>query len=184
MKKYLILLFVAAAAVFQSCDNNDDLWDAIDDLKSRVQALETQVNALNDNVKALQTLYSGATVSEVKNEDGKCTITLTDGKKLTLVSDIDALVPVVSINEETGMWQYSIGGGEPQPLNVKAVAEDGKTPTFQVTDDGYWQVDLGDGQGWRDVTYADGSKVSAITDTPTEDKFSRRWKSWATRSIS
>ncbi|HIY13694.1 MAG TPA: DUF4988 domain-containing protein [Candidatus Alistipes cottocaccae] len=171
MKKYLILLFVAAAAVFQSCDNNDDLWDAIDDLKSRVQALETQVNALNDNVKALQTLYSGATVSEVKNEDGKCTITLTDGKKLTLVSDIDALVPVVSINEETGMWQYSIGGGEPQSLNVKAVAEDGKTPTFQVTDDGYWQVDLGDGQGWRDVTYADGGKVSAITDTPTEDKF-------------
>ncbi len=171
MKKYLILLFVAAAAAFQSCDNNDDLWDAIDDLKSRVQALETQVNALNDNVKALQTLYSGATVSEVKNEDGKCTITLTDGKKLTLVSDIDALVPVVSINEETGMWQYSIGGGEPQSLNVKAVAEDGKTPTFQVADDGSWQVDLGDGQGWRDVTYADGSKVSAITDTPTEDKF-------------
>lgn len=171
MKKYLILLFVAAAAAFQSCDNNDDLWDAVDDLKSRVQALETQVNALNDNVKALQTLYAGATVSDVKNEGGKCTITLTDGKKLTLVSDIDALVPVVSINEETGMWQYSIGGGEPQSLNVKAVAEDGKTPTFQVADDGYWQVDLGDGQGWRDVTYADGSKVSAITDTPTEDKF-------------
>lgn len=171
MKKYLILLFVAAAAAFQSCDNNDDLWDAVDDLKSRVQALETQVNALNDNVKALQTLYSGATVSEVKNEDGKCTITLTDGKKLTLVSDIDALVPVVSINEETGMWQYSIGGGEPVSLGVKAEAEDGKTPTFQVADDGCWQVDLGDGQGWRDVTYADGSKVSAITDTPTEDKF-------------
>lgn len=171
MKKYLILLFVAAAAVFQSCDNNDDLWDAIDDLKSRVQALETQVNALNDNVKALQTLYSGATVSEVKNEDGKCTITLTDGKKLTLVSDIDALVPVVSINEETGMWQYSIGGGEPQSLNVKAVAEDGKTPTFQVDDEGYWQVNLGDGK-WQYVYYANTTdKVSAITDTPTEDKF-------------
>lgn len=41
MKKYLILFFVALAASFQSCDNNDDLWDAIDDLKSRVQALET-----------------------------------------------------------------------------------------------------------------------------------------------
>ena len=26
MKKYLILIFVALAAVFQSCDNNDDLW--------------------------------------------------------------------------------------------------------------------------------------------------------------
>lgn len=171
MKKYLILLFVAAAAVFQSCDNNDDLWDAIDDLKSRVQALETQVNALNDNVKALQTLYSGATVSEVKNEDGKCTITLTDGKKLTLVSDIDALVPVVSINEETGMWQYSIGGDEPVSLGVKAEAEDGKTPTFQVDDEGYWQVNLGDGK-WQYVYYANTTdKVSAITNKPTEDKF-------------
>lgn len=26
MKKYLILFFVALAASFQSCDNNDDLW--------------------------------------------------------------------------------------------------------------------------------------------------------------
>lgn len=171
MKKYLILLFVAAAAAFQSCDNNDDLWDAVDDLKSRVQALETQVNALNDNVKALQTLYAGATVSDVKNEGGKCTITLSNGDVLTLVSDIDALVPVVSINEETGMWQYSIGGGEPESLGVKAEAEDGKTPTFQVTNDGYWQVNLGDGK-WQYVYYANTTdKVSAITNTPTEDKF-------------
>ena len=65
MKKYLILLFVALATVFQSCNNNDALWDAIDDLKSRVQALETQVDALNGNIEALQTLYSGATISEV-----------------------------------------------------------------------------------------------------------------------
>lgn len=172
MKKYLILLFVAAAAAFQSCDNNDDLWDAIDDLKSRVQALETQVNALNDNVKALQTLYSGAAVSNVENEDGKCTITLTDGKKLTLVSDIDALVPVVSIID--GYWYYSIGGGEPRPLNVKAVAEDGKTPTFQVSEKGIWQVNIlgtDDKKDYVNVTYPDGTPVSAITNTPTEDKF-------------
>ena len=172
MKKYLILLFVAAAAAFQSCDNNDDLWDAIDDLKSRVQALETQVNALNDNVKALQTLYSGAAVSNVENEGGKCTITLTDGKKLTLVSDIDALVPVVSIID--GYWYYSIGGGEPQPLNVKAVAEDGKTPTFQVSEKGIWQVNIlgtDDKKDYVNVTYPDGTPVSAITNKPTEDKF-------------
>ena len=67
MKKYLILIFVALAAVFQSCDNNDDLWDAIDDLKSRVQALETQVDALNGNIEALQKLYGGATISNEAN---------------------------------------------------------------------------------------------------------------------
>lgn len=170
MKKYLILLFVAAAAVFQSCDNNDDLWDAIDDLKGRVQALETQVNALNGNIEALGKLYQGSEISSVKNENGKCTITLTNGDVLTLVSDIDALVPVVSI-DASGNWQYTIGDGEPVSLGVKAEAEDGKTPTFQVSDAGIWQIDLGDGQGWRDVTYANGQPVSAITDTPTEDKF-------------
>lgn len=79
MKKYLILIFVALAAVFQSCDNNDDLWDAIDDLKSRVQALETQVDALNGNIEALQKLYGGATISKVETSDGKYVVTLTNG---------------------------------------------------------------------------------------------------------
>lgn len=170
MKKYLILLFVAAAAVFQSCDNNDDLWDAIDDLKSRVQALETQVNALNGNIDALQKLYSGASVSnvDINNETGKTTITLANGDILTLVSDIDALVPKISINEN-GMWECTVNG-ETTTLG-KAVAEDGKTPKFQVDDEGYWQVNLGDGK-WQYVYYANTTdKVSAITNKPTEDKF-------------
>ena len=176
MKKYLILLFVAAAAAFQSCDNNDDLWDAIDDLKSRVQALETQVNALNGNIDALQKLYSGASVSnvDINNETGKTTITLANGDILTLVSDIDALVPVVSIID--GYWYYSIGGDEPQPLNVKAVAEDGKTPKFQVSEKGIWQVNIlgtDNEDDYVDVTYPDGTLVSAIAIDPEKlsDKF-------------
>lgn len=68
MKKYLILIFVALAAVFQSCDNNDDLWDAIDDLKSRVQALETQVDAAErQHLRRLQKLYGGATISKARD---------------------------------------------------------------------------------------------------------------------
>ena len=90
MKKYLILFFVALAASFQSCDNNDDLWDAIDDLKSRVQALETQVDALNGNIEALQALYGGATISEVEVGDGKYVITLTNGETIELVQGSEA----------------------------------------------------------------------------------------------
>lgn len=173
MKKYLILLFVAAAAVFQSCDNNDDLWDAIDDLKSRVQALETQVNALNGNIDALQKLYSGASVSnvDINNETGKTTITLANGDILTLVSDIDALVPKISINEN-GMWECTVNG-ETTTLG-KAVAEDGKTPKFQVSEKGIWQVNIlgtDDKKDYVNVTYPDGTPVRAITNTPTEDKF-------------
>ena len=134
MKKYLILIFVALAAVFQSCDNNDDLWDAIDDLKSRVQALETQVDALNGNIEALQKLYGGATISKVETSDGKYLITLTNGETIELVqgSEAVAVIPIVSINDK-GEWQVSTDNGATfTSLGVKAVAEDGTTPRFRI----------------------------------------------------
>ena len=126
MKKYLILIFVALAAVFQSCDNNDDLWDAIDDLKSRVQALETQVDALNGNIEALQKLYGGATISKVETSDGKYVVTLTNGETIELVqgSEAEAVIPIVSINDK-GEWQVSTDNGATfTSLGVKAVAEE------------------------------------------------------------
>ena len=175
MKKYLILFFVAAAAAFQSCDNNDDLWDAIDDLKSRVQALETQVDALNGNVEALQTLYNGgATISEVTESDGAYVLKLTDGTTLTLFqgSEGQAVIPVVSI-DENGNWQYSVDGGEEFiPLDVNAVAEDGVTPQFRIDEKtGYWQVNTtGEESGWTNVKNSAGQDVSAVGGEVT-DKF-------------
>ena len=172
MKKYLILFFVAAAAAFQSCDNNDDLWDAIDDLKGRVQALETQVDALNGNVEALQALYNGgATISEVTESDGAYVLKLTDGTTLTLSqgSEAEAVIPVVSI-DANGNWQYSVDGGKSFiSLGQNAVAEDGVTPQFRIDEEtGYWQVNTGD--GWTNVKDASGQDVSAVGGTVT-DKF-------------
>lgn len=173
MKKYLIMFFVAAAAVFQSCNNNDDLWDAIDDLKSRVQALETQVDALNGNIEAIQALANNGTISSVKEENGKCIITMTNGKVLTLVNDISAQMPIVSIVD--GVWHCTVNG-KTTSLEVKAVAEDGVTPQFRVDEaTGHWQVNTTgktDGTGWVDVTYEDGeTPVSAIADNPQSDTF-------------
>ena len=175
MKKYLILLFVAAAAVFQSCDNNDDLWDAIDDLKSRVQALETQVDALNNNVEAMKALYNGgATISEVSETDGTYTLKLTNGTTLTLTqgSEAEAVIPVVSIDAQ-GNWQYSVDGGKSFiALNVNAVAEDGVTPQFRVDEaTGLWQINTtGEESGWTNVKNTAGEDVSAVGGTVT-DKF-------------
>ncbi len=167
MKKYLIMIFVAAAAVFQSCNNNDDLWDEIDDLKSRVQALETQVEALNGNIEAIQTLANNGTISSVKEENGKCIITMTNGKVLTLVNDISAQMPIVSIVD--GVWHCTVNG-KTTSLEVKAVAEDGVTPQFQVDEaTGYWQVKTtGD---WENVTYEDGTPVKAIMENLESDTF-------------
>lgn len=154
MKKYLILIFVALAAVFQSCDNNDDLWDAIDDLKSRVQALETQVDALNGNIEALQKLYGGATISKVETSDGKYLITLTNGETIELVqgSEAEAVIPIVSINDK-GEWQVSTDNGATfTSLGVKAVAEDGTTPRFRIDEaTGYWQVSYDGGTSFENV---------------------------------
>ena len=175
MKKYLILLFVAAAAVFQSCDNNDDLWDAIDDLKGRVQALETQVDALNNNVEAMKALYNeGATISEVSETDGTYTLKLTNGTTLTLTqgSEAEAVIPVVSIDAQ-GNWQYTVDGGKSFiSLNVNAVAEDGVTPQFRVDEKtGVWQINTtGEESGWTNVKNTAGEDVSAIGGTVT-DKF-------------
>ena len=174
MKKYLILFFVAAAAVFQSCNNNDDLWDAIDDLKSRVQALETQVDALNGNVGALQTLYGGATISEVTESEGNYLITLTNGKTLTLVqgSEAEAVIPVISIDEQ-GNWQVSTDGGKNfTSLGVKAEAEDGVTPQFRVDETtGYWQVSYDSGKNFSNVLDTAGQPVSAVGSGEVTDKF-------------
>lgn len=175
MKKYLILLFVAAAAVFQSCDNNDDLWDAIDDLKGRVQALETQVDALNNNVEAMKALYNeGATISEVSETGGTYTLKLTDGTTLTLTqgSEAEAVIPVVSIDAQ-GNWQYTVDGGKSfNSLNVNAVAEDGVTPQFRVDEKtGVWQINTtGEESRWTNVKNTAGEDVSAIGGTVT-DKF-------------
>ena len=174
MKKYLILIFVALAAVFQSCDNNDDLWDAIDDLKSRVQALETQVDALNGNIEALQKLYGGATISKVETSDGKYVVTLTNGETIELVqgSEAEAVIPIVSINDK-GEWQVSTDNGATfTSLGVKAVAEDGTTPRFRIDEaTGYWQVSYDGGTSFENVKDTKGQPVKAIGSGTVTDKF-------------
>ena len=174
MKKYLILLFVALAAVFQSCDNHDDLWDAIDDLKSRVQALETQVDALNGNIEALQRLYGGATISKVDKTDGKYLITLTNGEIIELAqgSEAEAVIPVIGI-DDNGYWQVSTDNGKTfTSLGVKAEAGDGVTPCFRIDEKtGYWQVSYDGGATFENVLDTSDKPVSAVGTGEVTDKF-------------
>lgn len=173
MKKFLMMFFVALAVGFQSCDNNDDLWDAIDDLKGRVQALETQVNALNGNVEALQQLYSGATISRVEELADKFVLTLTNGERIELAkgSRAEAVIPVIGIDDD-GQWRYSVEEGVWIPLGVKAEAEDGKTPQFRIDEaTGYWQVRYADTEEYVNVVDTAGQPVKAIGNGTVTDKF-------------
>ncbi|WP_418982948.1 PL29 family lyase N-terminal domain-containing protein [Alistipes sp.] len=173
MKKFLIMSFAALAAVFQSCENHDDLWDAIDDLNGRVEAMETQVKALNDNIAALQRLYSGATIKDVAKQGDKWLITLSDGQQITLTegSVAEAIVPIMGITDD-GYWQYSTDGGTTWTrLDVKAAATDGKTPQFRVDEaTGYWQVSY-DNVKWDNVTDKSGQPVKAVGEGQVTDEF-------------
>lgn len=173
MKKFLIISFAALAAVFQSCENHDDLWEAIDDLNGRVEALQTQVNALNDNIAALQKLYLGATIQNVAKQDGKWVITLSDGNQITLTegSVAEAVIPIMGITDD-GYWQYSTDGGVSwKRLDVKAAATDGQTPQFRVDEaTGFWQVSY-DNETWENVTDKQGQPVKAVGAGQVTDKF-------------
>lgn len=173
MKKFLILSFVALAALFQSCENHDDLWDAIDDLNGRVGALETEVKALNDNISALQKLYSGATIQKVEKQGDAWVITLSDGERITLTqgSVADAVIPVMGITDD-GYWQYSTDGGQSWTrLDVKAAASDGLTPQFRIDEaTGYWQVSY-DNATWENVVDKAGRPVKAVGEGQVTDKF-------------
>lgn len=174
--KRILMFFVAVTAVLTSCSDNDDLWSAVDDLKSRVQALETQVGALNGNVEALQTLYSGATITEVVKDaaTGTYTLTLSDGQVVELKqgSDVTALVPLIGIDDE-GFWQVSTDNGATwKSLGVKAVAQDGRTPQFRIDETtGYWQVRYADTEEWTNVLGTNGQPVTAVGSGASTDKF-------------
>ncbi len=172
MKKLFWILVAACSFSLTTCDNNDELWDAVNDLKSRVKALETQVAALNDNIKALQELYSGATISSVVENDGTYVITLSDGTSITLTqgSEAEAVMPIIGISED-GMWQVSYDGGKTFTKLGNAVAEDGKTPTFRINDSGYWEISYDGGKTFETVKDTNGKPVSAIGNTALKDKF-------------
>lgn len=172
MRKLFGILVAACTVCFSACDNNDDLWDAVNDLKSRIKALETQVEALNDNIEALKELYSGATITSVEEQDGTYTITLSNGEVITLTqgSEAEAVMPLIGISED-GMWQVSYDGGKTYTNLGKAVAEDGKTPTFRIADNGYWEVSYDGGKSYETVKDTNGQPVSAIGNTALTDKF-------------
>lgn len=173
MKKLLYLILAACTLCWQSCDDNDDLWDAVNDLKSRVKALETQVQALNDNIEALQQLYSGATITGIEEKNGTYVLTLSNGETITLSqgSEATAVIPVIGIDTD-GFWQVSYDNGTTwQRLDCKAAAEDGKTPTFRINDSGFWEVSYDNGATFDTVKDPAGKPVSAIGDNSVTDKF-------------
>ena len=171
MKKNILLVAALALLAAVSCSDLEDVQGRLDELESRVTALETQVNALNSNVEGTVELMEAGTISDATQTGGVWTITLSDGRKITLTAGSLGVgnTPVMSIDAE-GYWQVDYGTGKNYVMNgtakVKATGNDGVTPVFGVNAAGNWTVSYDGGSTFVEVKGADNKPVSALPGGP------------------
>lgn len=163
-----------AAAAAASCTDLDNLEQRIDSLESRIAAIEAQLDGFNDNIEALGAFAEGnRTISNVAENNGVYTITLSDNTTITLDQGSTAATPVVTVDENKyWMVDYNDGNGPQYLLNSAGEkVQAGTTPLFGVDEDGYWTVSYDDGESYVQVTDPSGNPVSAVSDEQTQDSF-------------
>ena len=178
MNKFFLCIALMFGFVLSSCDDErDELWSEVDSLADRVAELEANVvTKLNKDVTSLRTLLDKSTVIVgTQTTDDGYTLELSDGTKLdiTLGAQLNALVPVIGIDEE-GFWTFSLDngktfhqikmGGSPVSAYPKNQAgepiTEGVTPQLRVDAEGYWELSF-DGVEWQPLMNG-GDRVNAL----------------------
>ena len=166
-KTVLFLLLLVAGSLATGCKDINDLESDITDLKGRVLKLESWVKYLNENIESVRTLCeAGTTISKVEHGDGTYTLTLSDGRTLSLVETLSITAPLVGISD-AGNWEVSYDNGatfqeiEVNEQPVPATGQDGVTPKFRISTSGYWEVSYDDGANYEKVTDENGNPVQA-----------------------
>ena len=164
-KSFVVLLL--GLSVF-GCVDLQDIEKRVDVLESKVQALQTVINTLNDNVEVLHALSDDAVIiNKVTESDGVYTLTLADGRTLTLTQGSigEGVTPVVSIDAD-GFWQVNYGDGPVSIVvngeKVKAEGVDAPAcaPVFGVDKEGqYWTISVDGGVTFAPVRGEDGNPV-------------------------
>ena len=168
---------VAAAMVFcmtLSCSDINAVKNTVNEQNDRLSSLEDALESVNGNTLAISALMEGKILITGFEErtDGAGTVVgyrldLSDGQtvEVTFGDRLDALVPVVGVDEE-GTFIYSMDGGKtfsPVEGADKAFAEDGTSPEVGLDGDGYWTVSVDGGQSWTRMLDANGLPVNAFS---------------------
>lgn len=181
MNKLFLWIAAASAFVLQSCQKTDGIQDEIDSLRDRVAALEAEVGNVNANIVSLHKLMDESLVIvgvEPAGSGDGYVIKFSDGSSCPVINAEEikgAVVPVMGIDGE-GYWTISLDGGATsvriesngEPVSAWPVAGGehqenavGVTPQLQVSTDGTWQVNLGN--GWEPLLQ-DDLPVNAVGD--------------------
>lgn len=159
---FLISSLVLMLFALVGCDT-DDLKKDVNTLKNRVENLDALVQNLNENVKAVQLILdNNKTIQRWTERDGTYTLTMSDGSTIILTQGSvgRVKVPDISISDD-GYWVIN---GEKQ--SQKAIGDNGQTPEFRISGEGYWQMRIGEGE-FADVLDENGNRVKA---TPEGDQ--------------
>ena len=181
MKRQL-LTALAAGLVLASCSSYDDtpLQERVGALEERISTLETKCDQMNKDIVSLRTIVDALGkdnyITDVKEADGKYTITFSNGKKIEVQGGLSIKAPQIAIEQgEDGLYYWTVDGERMvDPATGKAVTAnaavpvagdkgaDGVTPRLRV-ENGWWQVSYDEGKTWSNLSVvAEGSGADSI----------------------
>ena len=132
-RRFLILAVAAVCSLLPSCTKENpfddtEIWEAIEALKTRIAAVEKSVA---ENVSAIQSMISVGSIAswEYDAQTGKGTITLVDGKKITVNQTTKGYSLITVEKDSEGNYYWAIcKDGVSSPLEI-----DGKKVPVTVT---------------------------------------------------
>ena len=175
-RSFLILAVAAVCSLLPSCTKENpfddtEIWEAIEALKTRIAAVEKSVA---ENVSAIQSMISVGSIAswEYDAKTGKGTITLVDGKKITVNQTTKGYSLITVEKDSEGNYYWAIcKDGVSSPLEI-----DGKkvpvtvTPALKISDENEWLISVDGGKTWvkTGILYQDSEQKPEAPDTPVE----------------
>ena len=175
-RRFLILAVAAVCSLLPSCTKENpfddtEIWEAIEALKTRIAAVEKSVA---ENVSAIQSMISVGSIAswEYDAQTGKGTITLVDGKKITVNQTTKGYSLITVEKDSEGNYYWAIcKDGVSTPLEI-----DGKkvpvavTPSLKISEDNEWMISVDGGKTWvkTGIQYQDSEQKPEAPDTPAE----------------
>lgn len=187
MRKSRLFIVFVLSMLAMSCSK----WDSeLDTIKDRLDRLEERVEALNSSISDLQSVVAALEggdyiVSIEELEDGSgYVIAFAKGGTITIRNGQDGQdgkdAPIIGVKQDTDgvyYWTITVEGqeefllvdGQKVPVSGKdgidgedgQDGKDGVTPVLGIDEEGYWTVDMKDGNGPQRILDANGNPVKA-----------------------
>ena len=154
--RYMIC-FALTALMAAACYDDSEVWDKFEEIDSEMSEMVSRIDSLEqkmaDNVDAIQSMISVGSIASwnYNAETGKGTITLVDGKVITINQNISgySVITVEKDADGTYYWAISRDG-----MNIPLLDADNKkvpvsvTPALKISKDNEWLISVDGGKTW------------------------------------